>query len=102
MSSAELKAAPKRARTKGERLSKIKEGRIDHKEKAKQSRQERKGGRTNAENKRHKPLMMSMQSSSVRKKKAENAKEKVQRMKKHCKRLRNTTNHLKIARRSPG
>merc|ERR1719336_659438 len=89
MSAGELKARAKRARTKGERLSRIKEGRVDHKEKAKQSRQERKGGRTNAENKRRKPLMMSMQSRDVKAKKGETAKDKIQRVKKHCKRLRN-------------
>jgi len=101
ISAAELKAKAKRARTKAERLTKIKEGRMNHKEIVKKTRQERKGGRTNAENKRKKPLMMSMQSQTVRKKKGENAKEKLLRMKKHVKRLRNTTNHLKIARRAP-
>lgn len=101
MSAGELKARAKKARTKNERIAKIKEGRKDHHAMAKESRQGRKGGRTNAEHKRNKPLMMSMQSATVKKKQGETAKNKMSRMKKHIKRAKSTKNHQKIARRAP-
>lgn len=99
MSAAQLKATASRARTKAQRLAKVKAGRTDFKEKLMEKEKARKGGKTNAEKKRNKPLMMSMQSQQVRRKKAQNAKQKIQTMKKHIKTLKKTANHQKIRRR---
>merc|ERR1719215_1774313 len=99
VSAAELKAKPKKARTKAERLAKVKEGRVDFKEKMLAKQKDRKGGKTNQEQKRMKPHMMSMQSADVKKKKQRNAKDKLKTMKKHIKTLKKTANHQKIRRR---
>lgn len=99
MSATELKATPSRGRTKAQRLAKVYAGRGDFKEKLQEKRKQRKGGKTNAEQKRSKPLLMSMQSLEVRKKKGQTAKDKVKNMKKHIKTLKKTANHQKIRRR---
>jgi len=99
MSASELKATPSRGRTKAQRLAKVKAGRTDFKEKLMEKRKQRKGGKTNQEQKRNKPLMMSMQALDVRKKKGQTASMKVKNMKNHIKTLKKTANHMKIRRR---
>jgi len=99
MSATELRATPSRGRTKAQRLAKVHAGRTDFREKLVEKRSKRKGGKTNAEQKRNKPLMMSMQASEVRRKKGQTARMKVQTMKKHIKTLKKTANHQKIRRK---
>jgi protein SDA1 len=98
ISAGELAGAKKKGRGKADRLKSIKAGRTDYTEKLKEMRSNRKGGKTNAEQRRNKPLMMSLQSASVRKKKAQGAKMKVRTLKAHIKTLEKTKNHQKIRR----
>jgi len=49
---------------------------------------QRKGGLTNKEKSRHKPIMMSMHSQGVRKKRGAGIKEKAQNLTKHIKTLK--------------
>jgi len=100
VSAAELKAAPSKGRTKAHRLASIIAGRTDKKEKILEKRNNRRGGKTNAEQRRNKPLIMTLQSRAVRKKKTERtAKEKVKTLKTHIKTLAKTKNHQKIRRK---
>mmetsp|Transcript_143594 Transcript_143594/g.459317 ORF Transcript_143594/g.459317 Transcript_143594/m.459317 type:complete len:700 (+) Transcript_143594:91-2190(+) len=99
MSGAELRAAPKKAKTKAQRLAQVHGGRTDYTEKLLEKRKARKGGKTNNETKRNKPLIMTMDSFKVRKKKAQTAREKTNTMKKHIKTLQKTANHQKIRRK---
>lgn len=98
MSAAELKGATPRAHTKAQRLAKIKAGRTDFKEVIKNQRKERKGGQTNTEKLRNKPLMMSIQSQRVQRKNGLKARQKVNTLKKHIKTLRKSINHQKRRR----
>jgi len=93
-----LRATKKRARTKAERLASVKSGRTDFKEKLIEQRKQRKGGKTNAEQKRNKPLLMSMQSRQLQRKKVMTAKQKVTNLKKHLSTLKKNANHQKRRR----
>jgi len=83
-----LAAAPKRARTKAERLARVRAGRTDFKEKIVERAKNRKGGRTNKENARNKPLLMTLQSRAVKEKRARTAKQKLATLRGHIKTLR--------------
>lgn len=93
-----LKASAKKGRTKAERLAKVAAGRTDYKKKLLEQRKSRKGGRTNAEQKRNKPQMMAMRSGEVRRKLAHTAKQKIKTLKTHIKTLRKSANHQKRRR----
>lgn len=93
-----LSATPKRARTKAERLARVKAGRTDFKEKIIERAKNRKGGRTNKENARNKPLLMTLQSKAVKEKKARTAKQKLASMRGHIKTLRKNAAHPKRRR----
>jgi len=98
MSGDMLRATRKRARTKAERLARVREGRTDFKEKVIEKAKSRKGGKTNKEQKRNKPLIMSLQSREVRDKKQKTAKAKLQTLKGHIKTLRKNASHPKRRR----
>mmetsp|Transcript_42025 Transcript_42025/g.97886 ORF Transcript_42025/g.97886 Transcript_42025/m.97886 type:complete len:677 (+) Transcript_42025:93-2123(+) len=93
-----LSAAPKRARTKAERLAKVRAGRTDFKEKIIERAKNRKGGKTNKENARNKPLLMTLQSRAVKDKRARTAKQKLATMRGHIKTLRKNAAHPKRRR----
>eukprot|EP00440_Ansanella_granifera_P044219 gb/GFBE01047920.1/.p1 GENE.gb/GFBE01047920.1/~~gb/GFBE01047920.1/.p1 ORF type:complete len:679 (+),score=196.21 gb/GFBE01047920.1/:1-2037(+) len=93
-----LKATPKRARTKAERLARVKAGRTDFKEKVIERAKNRKGGKTNKEHARNKPLIMTLQSKTVQTKKQRSAKQKLQTLKGHIKTLRKNASHPKRRR----
>lgn len=93
-----LSATPKRARTKAERLARVKAGRTDFKEKIIERAKNRKGGKTNKENARNKPLLMTLQSKAVKEKKARTAKQKLTSMRGHIKTLRKNAAHPKRRR----
>jgi len=93
-----LSATPKRARTKAERLARVRAGRTDFKEKVLERAKNRKGGKTNKENARNKPLLMTLQSRAVKDKRARTAKQKLATMKGHIKTLRKNANHPKRRR----
>eukprot|EP00434_Breviolum_minutum_P032594 symbB.v1.2.028827.t1/scaffold3092.1/size63782/7 len=93
-----LSATPKRARTKAERLARVKAGRTDFKEKVLERAKNRKGGKTNKENARNKPLLMTLQSKAVKDKRARTAKQKLTTMRGHIKTLRKNAAHPKRRR----
>lgn len=93
-----LSATPKRARTKAERLARVRAGRTDFKETIIERAKNRKGGKTNKENARNKPLLMTLQSRAVKEKKARTAKQKLKTMKGHIKTLRKNAAHPKRRR----
>jgi len=93
-----LAAAPKRARTKAERLARVRAGRTDFKEKIVERAKNRKGGRTNKENARNKPLLMTLQSRAVKEKRARTAKQKLATLRGHIKTLRKNAAHPKRRR----
>lgn len=99
VSSEDLRARKKRARTKAERMASVKAGRTDFKEKViKERAKNRKGGKTNKEHARNKPMIMTVQSRQLREKKNRNAKDKLKSMKGHIKTLRKNANHPKRRR----
>mmetsp|Transcript_85216 Transcript_85216/g.182645 ORF Transcript_85216/g.182645 Transcript_85216/m.182645 type:complete len:693 (+) Transcript_85216:1-2079(+) len=99
MSGAQLKAKAVKGRSKDQRLATVKAGRTDFKEKVLESRRKaRKGGATNKEKARNKPLMMAMQSKDVKRKKAQNAHQKLSNLKKHIGTLKKNANHQKRRR----
>lgn len=99
ISGEDLKATRKRARTKAERLARVKAGRTDFKEEViKQRAANRKGGKTNKEHDRNKPMIMTLNSRNLREKKNRNAKDKLKTMKGHIKTLRKNANHPKRRR----
>jgi len=98
VSAEELKGKPKKNRTKAARLEKAKSGRTDYKKKVQEQRLNRRGGKTNSEQQRSKPLMMAKHSRQVRTKKGMNAKQKVTHLKKHISTLKKSVNHQKFRR----
>mmetsp|Transcript_74172 Transcript_74172/g.234265 ORF Transcript_74172/g.234265 Transcript_74172/m.234265 type:complete len:679 (-) Transcript_74172:107-2143(-) len=98
VSAEELRGTPVRLRTKAARLAKAASGRTDYKEKMLEERKSRRGGKTNAEQKRNKPLMMVKRSDKVHQKKGKASMQKIRTMKKHIKTLRKTANHPKRRR----
>lgn len=93
-----LRASAKKSKTKAERLAKVKAGRTDYKQKLLDARKDRKGGKTNSEQRRNKPQLLIMQSQQLKKKKAQNAKQKLNTLKTHIKGLKKTANHQKRRR----
>jgi len=83
MSAAELKGHKKKDRSKAARVASAESGRVDFKEKLKERHAKRKGGKTNKEQRRNKPLMMAMQSQKAQKRKNSTAKQKMTHLKKH-------------------
>lgn len=98
MSGDMLKATPKKGRTKAERLARVKAGRTDFKEKILERAKSRKGGKTNKEQARNKPLFMTLRSEAVQKKKARTAKDRLHTLRSHIKTLRKNGNHPKRRR----
>jgi len=98
MSAAGIKARATRAKTKAGRMASIEAGRTDYKAKILETRMNRRGGKTNTEHKRNKPLMMTLKSRDVRKKASRTGKQRVQTLKKHIKTLKGTSNHPKKRR----
>mmetsp|Transcript_13274 Transcript_13274/g.30207 ORF Transcript_13274/g.30207 Transcript_13274/m.30207 type:complete len:669 (+) Transcript_13274:79-2085(+) len=83
VSADDLKSSQKK-KGKEARVATAKAGRIDPKEAYKEKRKKlRKGGQTNQEQKRHKPLMMAKQSRDAQRKHNMSAQEKVRSLKKH-------------------
>eukprot|EP00930_Biecheleria_cincta_P002080 TRINITY_DN103127_c0_g1_i1.p1 TRINITY_DN103127_c0_g1~~TRINITY_DN103127_c0_g1_i1.p1 ORF type:complete len:710 (+),score=179.48 TRINITY_DN103127_c0_g1_i1:63-2132(+) len=98
ISGEDLKATRKRARTKAERMASVKAGRTDFKEKIIERAKNRKGGKTNKEHARNKPMIMTVNSRNLREKKNRNAKDKLKTMKGHIKTLRKNASHPKRRR----
>eukprot|EP00929_Paragymnodinium_shiwhaense_P044475 TRINITY_DN22812_c0_g1_i1.p1 TRINITY_DN22812_c0_g1~~TRINITY_DN22812_c0_g1_i1.p1 ORF type:complete len:727 (+),score=194.96 TRINITY_DN22812_c0_g1_i1:123-2183(+) len=82
-----LKGAAAKPRSKQARVEAAKSG-FDFKEKIKDKLARRKGGKTNKEQARNKPQIMSLHSGSVQKKKKMNARQKVGNLKKHINTLK--------------
>jgi len=82
-----LKGAAKKPRTKAARVEGAKSG-FDFKEKVNEKRASRKGGKTNKEHARNKPIQMAVNSKRAKGKANLKAKDKVQTLKKHIKTLR--------------
>eukprot|EP00913_Durusdinium_trenchii_P001187 g1091.t1 len=76
----------------------VRAGRTDFKETIIERAKNRKGGKTNKENARNKPLLMTLQSRAVKEKKARTAKQKLKTMKGHIKTLRKNAAHPKRRR----
>merc|ERR1712137_266496 len=98
MSAGEISARKKKAKGKDGRMNSIKAGRTDMKAKLLEQRASRRGGKTNTEHSRNKPMMMTLKSRDVRKKAARTGKQRVATLKKHIKTLKGTSNHPKKRR----
>merc|ERR1712050_440525 len=83
-----LKGQKKKGRTKAERKASAEAGRTDFKEVLRERQQNRKGGKTNQEKRRNKPLMMTMQSRRATRKKTSSSKQKMKNLKDHIKTLK--------------
>lgn len=88
-----------RKSNKRERLEHVKEGRTDFKEQMLEKRKSRKGGKTNIEQKRNKPVMMALKSKQANSKKGLNSKQKLGLMKKHIKTLKKKAGGKMLRRR---
>merc|ERR1719276_532180 len=87
-----------RKSNKAQRMESVVNGRTDHKERMLEKQRDRKGGKTNTEKKRNKPLMMGRQSKRAKKKDTQSAKQKLSGLKGHIKTLKKKTGG-KIKRR---
>jgi protein SDA1 len=87
ISADQLKGTKKKGRTKAERKASAESGRTDFKEKLKEKHANRKGGQTNKEKRRNKPLMMGMQSRRAKSKKNASSRQKMRNLKSHIKTL---------------
>jgi len=81
----------KKKNNKQQRLASVEAGRNDFKESLKEKSRTRKGGKTNLEKNRNKPLMMARQGKSARKKLAMSAKQKMHNLKTHVSTLKKKT-----------
>jgi len=98
MSAGEISARQKKKKGKDARMSSIKDGRTDMKAKLLEQRASRRGGKTNTEHGRNKPIMMTMKGRDVRKKASRTGKQRIATLKKHIKTLKGTSNHPKKRR----
>eukprot|EP00933_Yihiella_yeosuensis_P016043 TRINITY_DN13850_c1_g2_i1.p1 TRINITY_DN13850_c1_g2~~TRINITY_DN13850_c1_g2_i1.p1 ORF type:complete len:746 (+),score=163.71 TRINITY_DN13850_c1_g2_i1:184-2238(+) len=98
MSGDMLRATPRKGRTKADRMASVRAGRTDFKEKVLERAKSRKGGKTNKEHARNKPLFMTMQSENIQRKKGRSAKAKLDTLRTHIKTLRKNANHPKRRR----
>lgn len=98
VAASDLQGKPARKRTKKDRLESARSGRTDFKEKIKEKQKSRKGGKTNQEQKRNKPMLMSMQSKRVQTRKARTAGEKLKSLKTHVKTLKQNAKRQKRRR----
>jgi len=87
MSADQLKGTKKKGRTKAERKASAESGRTDYKEKLMEKHANRKGGQTNKEKRRNKPLMMTKQSQGATSKRNKTSKQKMKNLKDHIKTL---------------
>jgi protein SDA1 len=102
MSADQLKGFKKKGRTKADRMRSAESGRIDFKQVLKERNENRKGGKTNKEKRRNKPLMMTMQSSRAKKSKVLNTKAKMKNLKSHIKTLQKKVGGKQKRRRGGG
>lgn len=102
MSADQLRGAKKKGRTKADRMRSAESGRIDFKAILRERNENRKGGKTNKEKRRNKPLMMTMQSSRAKKSKVLNTKAKMKNLKSHIKTLQKKVGGKQKRRRAGG
>jgi len=100
MSAGQLKGHKKKGRSKAERVASAESGRVDFTEKLKDRHAARKGGKTNKENARNKPLMMTKQRATTQKSlRCSTSKAKMKNLKKHIKTLQKKVGGKDLRRR---
>jgi len=102
MSAGQLKGTKKKGRTKADRMKSAEDGRTDFKAVLKERNESRKGGKTNKEKRRNKPLMMTRQSAGAKKSKMLNTKAKMKNLKTHIKELKKKVGGKQKRRRGGG
>ncbi|CAE8702835.1 unnamed protein product, partial [Polarella glacialis] len=83
-----LRARKVKGRSKADRLKTVEAGRTDFKQKVLDRAKDRKGGKTNKEHARNKPLIMTLKSETMKKKSSRSAKQKLTCLRGHIKTLR--------------
>jgi len=99
MSAAELKGREKKGRSKAERIASAESGRIDYKERLQERHAARKGGKTNKEKRRNKPLMMQKHSRQIQGKRNLSSSNKMRNLKCHIKTLKKKVGGKDLRRR---